>query len=126
MAQFVESYFETGNATEAYLEAYSCTNRRTAAKRGSELLRDEAVARAVAITTEEALELAGASALKVAKVVAEGLAATKTVDGVEEPDWTARLKAADMANKMRKVYENAGDNIAIIQINMGGQRWLDG
>ena len=92
---FIKAYVETGNATQAALEAYN-TNYSTARSIGYENLTKphirqeiEKAMGKVQLTTQDAI-----------RTIKEALEASNN----KGPDWTARLKAADMTLRLGDAY----------------------
>jgi len=94
--KFIQIYIETGNATKAAMEAYSCKNENVAAVLGSENLRKPNIACEI----EKYRKEGGLSIQKAINAINEGYDAEKK--GV--PDHNVRLRSADMTLKLANAY----------------------
>lgn len=126
--RFVKEYSKDGNATRAAREVYDVSNNNSAAAIGSEILRK--------LNISEVLDKAGVTDEKIAQTIFDGMEASKPIsvvggkdageasmDFIDVPDTPSRLKAAELASKLKghlkdKV-EHGGSIILnnLIQIN---------
>lgn len=67
---FVEAYIRSGNATQAYADAYGCENRDTANANAARLLANASVKEAVEAARRQAMEAVGLGRVKWAAEVA--------------------------------------------------------
>lgn len=92
--KFVKEYIKTGNATEAAARVYDVINRESAGAIGGENLRK--------LTIVEIMEQNGLTDEKITKTLNDGMDATEIdITGKEVPVWTARLKATELASKIK-------------------------
>ena len=104
--KFLKIYAETGNATEAAAQVYDVKDRDSANALGSETLAK--------LSIVDILDKAGVTDEKIAQTVLDGMEANKpisavagkdaseaSVDFIDVPDWTNRLKATELASKMK-------------------------
>jgi phage terminase small subunit len=126
---FVKEYLKTGNATEAAMKAYDVSSYKSANTLGTQTL--------VKLSIVDIMEKNGLTDDKIATTLVEGMEANKTVrsadpnvesdaesnDFIDIPDWQARLKATELASKIKghlKEKIEHGGNItlnALIQVN---------
>jgi phage terminase small subunit len=104
--RFVKEYAIDGNGTRAAMEVYDVSNKNSAAVIASQNL--------TRLNIYEVLDRAGVTDDKIAQTVGEGMGATKpisavagkdaseaSVDFIDVPDWPSRLKATELASKMK-------------------------
>lgn len=104
--KFVKEYLKTGNATEAAAKVYDVSNRASAGAIGGENLQK--------LTISQILDNAGLTDEKIGKTLNEAIEANKpigainskdadssTMDFIDVPDWQARLKATELASKIK-------------------------
>lgn len=106
--KWLEVYLQTGNATEAAMQAYDCKDRNSASIIGFENIRK--------LNYEDFLEEAGITDSLLQKKIIEGLDATRTVsakiinkgadtqddDFIDVPDFMARHKYLETALKLKQ------------------------
>jgi len=104
--KFVKEYIKDGNGTRAASEVYDVSNNNSAAVIASQNLRR--------LNIYDVLDRAGVTDDKIAETIGEGMEANKpisavagkdaseaSVDFIDVPDWQARLKATELASKMK-------------------------
>lgn len=104
--RFVKEYLKTGNATEAASRVYDVKDRMSASAIGGENLGK--------LTITDILDKYGVTDEKIATTVKEGMEASKPIsavggkdaseasmDFIDVPDWANRLKATELASKMK-------------------------
>lgn len=104
--RFLKKYLEIGNATEAASQVYDVVDRNSAKALASQVLAK--------LTITDVLDKIGVTDEKIAQTVMDGMEANKpisavsgkdaseaSVDFIDVPDWTARLKATELASKMK-------------------------
>lgn len=105
--KFLQEFIKTGNATEAASRVYDVTNRDSAKSIGSEILTK--------LDITEIMEKKGLTDEKITDTLIKGMEANKTVrsadpnvesdaesnDFIDIPDWQARLKATELASKIK-------------------------
>ena len=105
--KFLQEFIKTGNATEAASRVYDVTNRDSAKSIGSENLTK--------LDIVSIMEKRGLTDEKITDTLYEGMEANKTVrsadpniesdaesnDFIDIPDWQARLKATELASKIK-------------------------
>lgn len=105
--KFVKEYLKTGNATEAAAKVYDVSTRDVARNIGSQNVAK--------LSIEDELDKAGLTDGKIANTLNEATEAQKIVssyntnkesnagtdDFIEIPDWQARLKAIELASKIK-------------------------
>jgi hypothetical protein len=97
--RFVKGYLETGNATEAAKTAgYS---EKSANSIAAENLAKPSIREAIS----QLMEKHGLSDEKLLSIHKDLLSATRTVSGIEVPDWDVRARALEMAYKLRGAYQ---------------------
>ena len=101
--KFVRAYMRTGNATEAALIACKCKNRKSAASRGHQLLKE------LNLSIKQLAAIAGLTNLKIVRALEQGIEAhqihlfpnkaTGEIIEYKVPDWSARARFLDIAIK---------------------------
>lgn len=105
--KFLQEFIKTGNATEAASRVYDVKNRKNARAIGTETLAK--------LDITEIMEKKGLTDEKITDTLIEGMEANKTVrssdpskesdaesnDFIDIPDWQARLKATELASKIK-------------------------
>lgn len=110
-ARFLQIYLETGNATEAAMQAYDVKDRKSAKSIGAENLSKldlTTILEANGLTDSYISRLLrrAAKAKKVisAAVYASGKDGKPVNDFIEVPDWGSRLKALELALKLKNKF----------------------
>lgn len=103
--KFLAVYFQSGNSTQAAMEAYDCADRVTAASIGYENLRK------LQIPIKSMMETKGLSIGKLVDTILEGLKATNGT----EPDYRTRLGYVQTAGKWLGLEAKDQANILINQ-----------
>lgn len=110
--KFLAVYFQSGNSTQAAMEAYDCADRVTAASIGYENLRK------LQIPVKSIMEIKGLSIGKLVDTILEGL---KAINGAE-PDYRTRLGYVQVAGKWLGLEAKDQANILVNQeIKVAGQ-----
>jgi phage terminase small subunit len=104
--KFVKEYAKDGNGTRAASEVYDVSNNNSAAVIASQNLSR--------LNIYDVLDRAGVTDDKIAETIGEGMQANKpisavggrdaseaSVDFIDVPDWPSRLKATELASKMK-------------------------
>lgn len=104
--KFLQEFIKTGNATEAASRVYDVKNRKNARAIGTETLAK--------LDITEIMEKKGLTDEKITDTLIEGMEATKPIsavggrdaseasmDFIDVPDWTNRLKATELASKIK-------------------------
>ena len=104
--KFLKVYSETGNATEAASQTYNVIDRDSARSLGTQVL--------ARLSISDTLDKIGVTDEKIATTVLDGMEANKpisavagrdaseaSVDFIDVPDWSNRLKATELASKMK-------------------------
>lgn len=134
-ARWLDAYIQTGNATEAAMQAYDCADRAVAAHIGYENV--------IKLEAHELMEKMGMTDFKLYSKLDELIEAKKTVsavsgkdanagtvDFVDVPDYQTQVKALDIALKLKARYPREG-NTTNIQVNnvipiLGGSTAVQG
>lgn len=91
---FVREYMKTGNATEAAARVYDVSTRDVARNIGSQNVAK--------LSIVEIMEQNGLTDEKITQTLNDGMDATEIdITGKEIPVWTARLKATELASKIK-------------------------
>ncbi len=104
---FVKEYLKTGNATEAASKVYDVSTRDVARNIGSQNVAK--------LSIVDIMEKRGLTDEKISDTLVEAMDANKTVrssdpgvessaesnDFIDIPDWQARLKATELASKIK-------------------------
>lgn len=111
-SKFIDIYIQTGNATEAAMQAYNCKDRMVARNVGSENLAK------LGNIVRHIMEERGLTLPSMVDTVKEAQKAMKWNDftGEREPDHNARLKAVTIASKWLNMGQ--ADNQTNIQVNV--------
>lgn len=105
--KFLKVYAETGNATEAASQSYNVIDRDSARSLGTQILAK--------LSIVDILDKAGVTDDKIASTIRGGMKAKRTIsssnpsrdadqntnDFIDVPDWTNRLKATELASKIK-------------------------
>ena len=101
--KFIQIYIETGNATKAAMEAYSCKNENVAKSVGSENLTKPDIACEI----EKYRKKGGLSIQKAINAINDGYDAEKK----GAPDHNVRLRSADMTLKLANAYPSRAQEV---------------
>lgn len=104
---FVKEYMKTGNATEAAARVYDVSNRESASAIGGENLRK--------LTIVEIMEKNGLTDEKITQTLNDGMEAQNNLG---KPEWTARLKATELASKIKGHLKDKLDHSGKVDIKV--------
>ena len=106
MKNFCHAYVRTGNATQAYLEAYDTTNEQIAGQEGSQLLKRDDI-------TEYINEINRPTVNKInnERERKRNIIWKRIERSIEKEDETAIARYMDILNKMDAEYVNVNRNI---------------
>jgi phage terminase small subunit len=106
MKNFCYAYMRTGNATQAYLEAYDTTNQTTAVQEGCKLLMRDDITEFLKGLNQPIVNKITNEREKKRQII------WKRIDrSIEKEDETAIARYMDILNKMDAEYVNINRNI---------------
>ena len=107
--KWIKKYIETGNATEAAMQAYNCKDRESAGTIGSENLQK--------LAFSELMDEMGLTDIALINIGTEGIRAKKsTATGEMVPDYNVRHKYWDTLLKLKGKLSDK--NITAAQVNV--------